>query len=389
MAAHRKPRTRILASSGTAGRRTAVGMTAALASVTLLSQNAGADDKPSLSEVQKQVDELYHQAGVATQKYNQAKERTSTQRTTVNKQLDEVAERTQKLNDARRTLGSYAAAQYRNGGIGPEATLMLADDPQSYFEQNHLMDRLTGRQQEAVKDFRSQQTAANKKRAEATKSLETLTKSQEELRTSKATVQSKLSEARKLLSKLTAEEKARLAAIERAKEAEAKRKAEEAARKAEAERQAELERQKREEAQQEEDAGSDSGSGSGDSGSDSGSSTSQYDKVLAFAKAQLGEPYVWGATGPNSWDCSGFTQGAYKAAGISLPRTTYDQVNMGTKITNKSDLKPGDMVFFYEDVTHVGIYVGNGQMIHAPKPGANVRYESVDYMPFHSGARVL
>ncbi|WP_419997292.1 NlpC/P60 family protein [Streptomyces boninensis] len=386
MAAHRKPRTRILASTNTSGRRTAVGMTtAALASVSLLSQNAVADDKPSLTEVKKQVDELYHQAGTATQKYNAAKERTASQRTTVNDQLDEVAERTQKLNDARRTLGTYAAAQYRNGGVGPEATLMLADDPQSYFEQNHLMDRLTGRQQQAVKDFRTQQTAANKKRAEATKSLATLTKSQEQLRTSKATVQSKLSEARKLLSKLTAEEKARLAAIERKKEAEAKRKAEEAARKAEEARKAEAARKKKEEEQQQ-----DSGSSGGGSDSGSGSSgATGYDKMMAFAKAQLGEPYVWGATGPDSWDCSGLTLQAYKAAGISLPRTTYDQVNSGTKITNKADLKPGDMVFFYDDVSHVGIYVGNGQMLHAPKPGANVRYESVDYMPFHSGARVL
>ena len=108
--------------------------------------------------------------------------------------------------------------------------------------------------------------------------------------------------------------------------------------------------------------------------------------AIAFALEEQGKPYVWGATGPSSYDCSGLTQDAWKAAGISLPRTTWDQVKVGTKVS-KSQLQPGDLVFFYDDISHVGIYSGGGKMIHAPKPGASVRYESIDYMPFHSAVR--
>jgi cell wall-associated NlpC family hydrolase len=87
---------------------------------------------------------------------------------------------------------------------------------------------------------------------------------------------------------------------------------------------------------------------------------------------------VWGATGPDSYDCSGLTQAAWKAAGVSLPRTTYDQVDAGTTVS-LADAQPGDLIFFYDDVSHVGIYIGNGMMIHAPKPGAYVREESIYY----------
>lgn len=87
---------------------------------------------------------------------------------------------------------------------------------------------------------------------------------------------------------------------------------------------------------------------------------------------------MWGATGPDSYDCSGLTQAAWKAAGVSLPRVTYDQVNAGTTVS-LTDAKPGDLVFFYDDISHVGLYIGNGMMIHAPKPGAYVREESIYY----------
>ena len=212
------------------------------------------------------------------------------------------------------------------------------------------------------------------KRQEATESLETLTESQGDLKTAKATVQKKLTDARELMSKLTAEEKARLAAIEKKKQKEAARKA------------AELARQQAEQQKaQEEAAAQQDGGTSGTSGPTTSPSTStdssyaaKAEKALAFARAQIGKPYVWGATGPGSYDCSGLTQAAWKAAGVTVPRTTYDQVDAGTTVP-VSQAQPGDLVFFYDDVTHVGIYIGNGMMIHAPKPGTYVREESIYY----------
>ncbi|MFR9676270.1 NlpC/P60 family protein [Streptomyces sp. TR06-5] len=368
MASHRKPRPSILQTA--ASRNGTIGVTtAALASVSLLSaQHAVAapnDDEPTLEEVRQRVDTLYRQAGTQTQRYNAAKEKTENKRKKVDDLLDEVARRTAKVNDARRALGRYAAAQYRTGGMSGTATLLLSEDPQGYFTQQHVMQRMTARQKKAVGDFEERRTDAAVKRTEAAQELSSLTDAQKRLKKSKQKVQGKLADARDLLSKLTAEEKARLAAIERRKEAEARRRAEAA----EAERQ-----------EQQQSSGSSTGTSTGSS------SSTRADEVIAFAKAQLGKPYVWGATGPNSFDCSGFTQAAWAAAGVSLPRTTFDQVNIGTTVS-RSAMRPGDLIFFYDDVSHVGIYVGDGQMIHAPKPGDVIKYESIDYMPFHSAVR--
>lgn len=387
MASHRKPRT---PGSRVAGLRTssvlpAVGVTtAALTSMALLAQGAQATPakpRPTLEEVQKKVDALYHDAGVATEKYNGAKERAATQRKRVDRLLDDVARRTDKLNKARRELGAIAAAQYRTGGVSDTATWLLADSPQQYFDESHLMNRLTDRQKAAVDDYEKQRTATAKKRTEATKNLQALTKSQTTLRKSKQDVQRKLGDARKLLSKLTAEEKARLAAIKRQKEEEARRKAQELAR-----RQAEAAKRAQEQAAQErqqQDSGSSSGSGGGTS---AGSYATMGSKAVAFAKAQLGKPYVWGATGPSSFDCSGLTQAAWKSAGVSLPRTTWDQVDAG-KTVPADEALPGDLVFFYSDISHVGIYIGGGNIIHAPKPGDNVETIPMTYMPIHSVVR--
>ncbi|MFF8635976.1 NlpC/P60 family protein [Streptomyces pilosus] len=378
MASHRKSRT---PGTRVAGIRTPALATAALTSVALLSQTATAaptdDGKPSLEEVEKKVGDLYRQAESATEKYNAAKEQTAKQRKRVDTLLDDVAQRTQKLNDAREELGSYAAAQYRTGaGVPDTATFLLADTPQDVFDQRQVMDRMTGRQKEAVDDYVTQQSETMKKRQEATESLRTLTESQDDLRTAKATVQKKLTDARELMARLTAEEKARLAAIEKKKQEEAARQAAELAR-----QQAE-QQQAREEAARQDAGGSDGTGSSGTATSPSPSTDSSYgtkaEKAIAFARAQIGKPYVWGATGPGSYDCSGLTQAAWKAAGVALPRTTYDQVNAGTTVP-VSQAQPGDLVFFYDDVTHVGIYIGNGMMIHAPKPGTYVREESIFY----------
>ncbi|MDF3301072.1 C40 family peptidase [Streptomyces tropicalis] len=373
MASHRKSRP---AGTGVAGLRTPALATAALTSVALLTQSAEAappgGGRPSVEEVEKKVDDLYRQAESATEKYDEAKERTARQRGRVAALLDDVAQRTDRLNKAREKLGSFAAAQYRTGTSASDtATFLLADTPQDYFDQSQLMSRLTEHQKRMVDDYGAQMSSTLRKRREATRSLETLTASQGDIRTAKATVQKKLADARELLSRLTAEEKARLAAAEREKQQEAARRAAELAKQEAARR-----------AAQQDTAPSGtpgtSGSGSGSTGTAGSSASAKAGKALAFARAQIGKPYVWGATGPGSYDCSGLTQAAWRAAGVALPRTTYDQVDTGTTVP-LSQAQPGDLVFFYDDISHVGLYIGDGMMIHAPKPGAYVREESIYY----------
>ncbi|MEU7384057.1 NlpC/P60 family protein [Streptomyces sp. NPDC042207] len=112
-------------------------------------------------------------------------------------------------------------------------------------------------------------------------------------------------------------------------------------------------------------------------------------KALAFARAQIGKPCVWGATGPGSYDCSSLAQAAWRAADVALPRTTHEQVGSGAAI-ELAALEPGDLIFFYGEVSHVGLYAGNGTMIHAPSPGASIREESIFFagpQAIHSAIR--
>ena len=117
------------------------------------------------------------------------------------------------------------------------------------------------------------------------------------------------------------------------------------------------------------------------------SSSSKAAKALAFAKKQVGDRYRFGATGPNAWDCSGLTQGAYKAAGVKLPHSARQQFSKGKKVS-KSDLRPGDLVFFYKGISHVGIYAGNGKVLHASSPSKPVGYLKMSYMPYQGARRV-
>jgi peptidoglycan DL-endopeptidase CwlO len=384
MATHRKARTALLSAPGP---RAAVGLTtAALATVTLLTETASATPRPakpaqpSIAEVKAQVDSLLHQAEVATENYDGAKARADAQNTKVNQLLAQAARKTQALNDARRVLGQYAAAQYRQGGDMTTTRYLMSDSPQDFMDQLHLTSMLGKRQKAAVDDFRDQQAAATQQRVQAAKGLAALTAQQAQLKTAKTTVQTKLSQAQHLLNSLTAQEKARLAALRAKQEAEAKAKAAALAAK---------EKARQEAAAKAAAAAAKTGSGSGGSTATPppAANSSVADQAIAFARQQLGKPYVWGATGPDSYDCSGLTQAAYKAAGITLPRTTYDQVNAGTRVS-ESDLQPGDLVFFYSDVSHVGLYIGGGEMIHAPHTGTVVKIAPITEMPFYAGVRL-
>ncbi|MEO3755072.1 NlpC/P60 family protein [Streptomyces sp. B6B3] len=394
MGSHRKPRTGLL--ERPAARRGAIGVgAAALVSATLLSSSAYADDDdtPSIEEqrerandardraqeVRDEVDRLYREAGTATQRFNEAEEDVEEQQDTVDEALDAAAEATEEVNEARRVLGTFAAAQYRHGGGGmPEtATLLLATDPKAFFDQSHTLDRLGDQQEQALEDFETRQADASEHSAEAADALEELEDREAALQDEKDTVQEKLADARSLLDEMTDEEQAAFDELERLEQEEAERLAREAE---ERRQQQEAEEAAQEAAEQESSAGDSSGGGT------DGSYASLADQAIAFAEAQLGKPYVWGATGPDSYDCSGLTQAAWLAAGVEIPRVTWDQVNYGTSVT-RDQLQPGDLVFFYDDISHVGLYIGDGQMIHAPKPGDVVKYESIDVMPIYSYVR--
>lgn len=108
--------------------------------------------------------------------------------------------------------------------------------------------------------------------------------------------------------------------------------------------------------------------------------------AVATAKKQVGKPYVWAAAGPSAFDCSGLTMYSWAAAGVALPHSSSMQIGVGTRVS-RSQLQPGDLVFFYSPISHVGIYIGGGQMIDAPHPGASVRITSISTMPYSGATR--
>ncbi|MET7977156.1 NlpC/P60 family protein [Streptomyces mirabilis] len=356
MAAHRKPRQRSL--GGNTARTAATIALAGAATATGFDGTGHADPQLSPAQVKAKVDKLYEEAEVATQKYDGAKDKADKAQQRLNALRDEAARKEDRLNTARDALGSIAAAQYRSGGLDPALQLALSDDPDRYLEGAAFAERAGSRQAGAVARVRKQLREIEQLRGAAHVELASLKSRQAELKRAKKTITGKLDTARQLLSRLTDEQRAQLGDLGAAGGA-GQRASRSAAR----------------------DLGPMPSPGS------VAAPNSRAAEAVAYAYGKLGSPYVWGATGPDAFDCSGLAQAAYRAAGISLPRTTYAQINAGRRVS-RSELRPGDLVFFYSGISHVGIYVGNGQMIHAPNPSAPVRLAPVDEMPFAGATRV-
>ncbi|MFJ8820177.1 NlpC/P60 family protein [Streptomyces sp. NPDC102467] len=345
-AAHRKPKRRSLSGSTI---RTAATLALVSAATATAVEGGTAHAEPNLSpaQVKAKVDRLYREAEVATDKYNGAKEKAGQARKKVGSLQDEASRRTEALNTQRQKLGTVAAAQYRTGGVDPSVQLLLSSSPDHYLDEASLADRVGTRQAATITRVRKDLREIDQLHTQADGKLAELRAKQAELEKQKKTVTRKLADARQLLDRLTPAERplATPGTADRASRSTPR----------------------------------------GDLGNVSGNSRVQA--AISFAQNALGSPYVWGATGPNAFDCSGLTQAAYRAAGVSLPRTTYAQINAGQRIS-RSQLQPGDLVFFYSGISHVGLYIGNGQMIHAPNPSAPVRIAPIDQMPFVGAARV-
>lgn len=358
-AAHRKPKQRLL--TRPAARTAATLALAGAATATAFDGAAHAEPQLTPAQVRAEVNRLYHDAEVATEQYNGAKEKAAAAEKAVDSLRDEAARRTLRLNASRDALGSLAAAQYRTGGLDPAVQLALSSDPDQYLERASYLDRAGDRRAGTISGIKRQIADVAQLRARADDELATLADRRAELKKHKKAVRTKLADARRLLDTLTAPERA---AYERSADA------------------------------LHGDTHGDPNSGTAAARAGRGiprgavqAPNARAAQAIDFAYGALGKPYVWGATGPSSFDCSGLTQAAWRAAGVSLPRTTYSQINAGRRVS-RSELAPGDLVFFYSGISHVGLYIGEGRMIHAPRPGAPVRIAPIDEMPFAGATRV-
>ncbi|MFF4955691.1 C40 family peptidase [Streptomyces sp. NPDC001222] len=346
MASHRRPKQ-------PSRTRVTVLTTAAAAAVAFSAQaaNAAPSEKPSKDEVKSRVDKLYGEAERATEAFDGAKEKQDKLEKEISGLQDKVARGQDELNQLRDGIGTMASAQYRTGSIDPSVQLFLSSNPDDYLDKASTLDQLSSQQVEALKKIQEKQRELAQERQEAADKLKDLAATRTELGKNKQEVQGKLAAAQKLLNSLTAQEKAQLAAEQnRASRA------------------------------------SERSVLSGNTGSASGRAAAAF----AAAQSMIGRPYSYGATGTAEFDCSGLTSWAYGQAGVSIPRTSQEQANIGTRIYSVNDLKVGDLVFFFNDIHHVGLYAGNGQILHAPRTGTVVRYESMSTIggPFMFGVRV-
>ncbi|MFJ2933361.1 NlpC/P60 family protein [Streptomyces sp. NPDC087219] len=336
MASHRRP-----------ARVTVLTAAAATAAATLGAVPASADPGAGSAATRATVDRLFEEAEKATEGYNRADEKADALRRTVSQAQDSLARGQERINHMRGALGSVAGAQYRSGGIDPALALLLSSDPDTYLDRASALDRITARQGAALGELRREQRRLSQKRSEARTALVELERSRAEVARHKRVVEGKLAEARRVLARLTVEERAD---FDRASRSGGR--AEELPPMPEA-----------------------------------APGSSRAAAAVIAARSAVGKPYVWGATGPSAFDCSGLMVWSYGKAGISLPRTSSAQRYAGRQVP-LSQAQPGDLVTYRGDASHVGIYAGNGQVIHAPYPGARVRYDPVNMMSHVTVTRV-
>ncbi|MFB7377643.1 NlpC/P60 family protein [Kitasatospora purpeofusca] len=328
--------------------RLAVLTTAMAGGVVLTAGPAQAEPTPGLATVKEEVDRLNEEAEQSIERYNGFQEKQQKLQGEASRIQEKVARGQDAMNELRTQLGAVAADQYRNGGIDPSVQLMLDSDPGAYLARAAAQNQVVDSQAALLRQALAEQRRLDQDRAEATATLAQLDQAAASLAGEKKAVQDKLAKAQALLNKLSAADRARINAQEAA--------ATRASRSA-AERPA-----------------------------FTGPVSGRAAAVVQFAYSQLGKPYVWGATGPSGYDCSGLTGAAYRAAGVQLPRVSQAQWNAGARIA-RADLQPGDLVFFYGDLHHVGLYIGDGRMIHAPRTGKNVEVLPISAMPYVGAVR--
>lgn len=292
-----------------------------------------------LEKIREQIETLYRQAGAATDAYNLAEEQTKKQSGEIVKLAKAIVDGQARIAELKDRAGAQAREQYRNGGLPPGAQLVLSDDPQLFLD--------------GVNKVRTSQQASKTVLAELTRTqedLETYTQDASsnwhKLETNrvkqakaKKKINAQIAAAEKLESRLAKEERARLRQLEQ-----------DAANRAQSAWLA---------------------TRPTPNIAVSGSTTAAGKAAVAFATAQIGKPYVWGATGPGSYDCSGLTSKAWAAAGRPIPRTSQEQWRLLPRI-DIQDMRPGDLIIYHADASHVGMYVGDGAIVHSPRPGRHV-----------------
>ena len=324
-----------------------VGLCAAATLVVVSVPSSGvASPRTDIDQAQRQVEALYHKAEQATERYNEARITLKDAERAFAQAQRQSASQQSRVSELQRSVGAFAAESYRNGGIDQTLQLVFSDDPQEFIDRASSLDALSTRQARALRRVVEARGQLRANQVAAAQQLAIVEQQRRALATEKTEVEKNLRSAQAVLNRLEAKTRARLSAR----------------------------------------ASRDDGPRADLLAALPLPDTARAAKAVDFALRQIGDRYIWAADGPDSFDCSGLTMAAWRAAGVSLPHSSRQQYATGRKVP-RSEMAPGDLVYFYSPISHVGLYIGNGEMVHAPHPGRRVEIAPVDRMPWAGATR--
>lgn len=311
---------------------------ATVTTVAFLPGSAAAD--PSVNEVERRVSVLDTRAGAAVEDFRQAEQELAEVERRAAVAAEQVAREQTRLDEVRSAMSQVVAAAYRRGTSDRFVALVTDSDPQTFLDRASSLDRLARSQADVLDDIQTARHRLEKQQAAADRQLQAKRDAEQQLAERREAIEKALAEQRRLLDGLEADQRRRVEAARAAGPAPAR-------------------------------ASRDGGATPTYTGPASGRARVAVEE----AHRQLGKPYRYGGNGPENFDCSGLTSWVWRAAGVSLPRTSRDQYRQGRKVS-RADIQPGDLVYFGNPIHHVGVYIGDGNMISAPQSGDRVKTQS-------------
>ena len=317
---------------------TVLGLSAIAAIAFVPATPAQAD--PDIKDVKVRVDRLYHEAEAAQERLHDARlDLVDLRRDLAGLKADQDRQ-DERLDAVRDQVSDAVVRQLEGEGISTVGQIVVSDDPGAFLDSLSTMSSFNDLQASLLSDYDTELEALEIRREATASRTKEIAEITEQLSAEKDTVDDKLAEAKSVLADLEAEERERLLA-----------------------------------------------SRSSDARMPSSVPASgRAGAAVAYAMAQVGDAYVYGAMGENAFDCSGLTMRAWAQAGVSLPHSSSAQFSSGPRIA-ASDLQPGDLVFYYSPISHVGMYIGNGMIVHAANPGTGVAVSGLYSMPYVGAVR--
>ncbi len=373
-------------------------------------------DPDAVAEAKADLERIQEQSSAIDQEIIEASDRAVQGQTKLAEVTADLEQQEALVSGMSTDLGEIAVVQLQSGGFDITAQLLTSDSESSFLSGLATIQNEANRSNANLQLLQVEQAEADALRAEADRTNVNLQSDLQAKQDLAVEFEAKEAEAEAVHDRLSEEERERLRQIEiqrQREQEEADRLARVAAEQAaelEAERSAEREAEQSaereaEQSSERETETSDDASDESERPSESNttapeekttapeektaspvvSNSGRAQSAISAATSKVGSSYVWGSSGPSTFDCSGLMSYAYRQVGISLPRSSRAQFGMGTNVA-KSDLQPGDLVFYYSPVSHVAMYIGDGKIVDAANPRSGVRITSVNSMPY-SGAR--